>query len=1150
MGGSDETKKGASNAPMPNGGNPQGILSKIVEKFLDGKLSIMLLIISLCLGAASLMVTPKEEEPQIVVPLADIYVSAPGASAEEVEQLVATPLEQLLWQIDGVEYVYSMSKKNMALVTVRFFVGEDREDSLIKLHNRIAMNIDKSTAIVKGWVIKPVEIDDVSIVNITLYSDQYGDDVLRRVGEEVLARIGRVENISKTTLHGGREREVRVEMIPEKMQAMGISIMEVHQALQGADASVTAGAFSRMDQTFPVQVSSFLGNVDEVASLVVGVTHDRPVYLRDVATIEDVPEEAGQYARILFSKQYAEAKGRFPSTSEIHSETHDAANGKVNGEMLGEGEHAVYRTDTRYSAVTLAISKKRGTNAVTVAEEVIEAFHDVEKKIVPQGVYSEITRNYGQTAHEKVGGLLSSLLFAVASVVVLLAFTLGWKEALIVAVAVPISFSLALFVNFLFGYTINRVTLFALILSLGLVVDDPITNVENIQRHITQGILDPFRATLRAVDEVLPPVIMSTLAIIACFIPLFFITGMMGPYMAPMAANVPLTVTFSTLCALTVVPWMSHFLLKSSAPQNAGINRINAGDDRGKDLLHDHGRKRDPNPNGDDDPNSPSKSIEATRLFRVYRTVLSPFLDSGVKRFLLFSLVIVLLILSCALALFRMVPLKLLPFDNKNEFQIVIDMDEGTTLERTDAVVRVFEDYLQGVPEVTSILSFVGESSPMDFNGMVRHYYLRKGGHMADIRVNLLPRDERDQQSHAILLRLRSDLSAIATDLGAKISLVEVPPGPPVLSTIVGEIYGAMDLPHRQLIASAAHVEKIMTEEPFVVDVDSMTETVHDQVEIVIDREKAALHGIDTLTITATLQAALEGIASAFLHLPNERQPLKIRVTLPRALKSGMAEMAAIPLKTATGQMVSLAELSEITLVDSEPTIFHKNMERVVYVLAETAGRAPAEAVLDMQSRLKKEPMPAGTRVEWGGEGEWKITLRVFRDMGIAFAAALVGIYILLIIQSGSFFMPGLIMMAIPLTLLGILPGFWLLNTVGTASVGGFQNPIFLTATSMIGMIALGGIVIRNSLVLIEFIQDAMKQGMAFKEAILQSGAIRMRPILLTALTTAIGAFPITLDPVFSGLAWALIFGLFASTLFTLLVIPVAYFAVYRKRFS
>ncbi|SLM28651.1 Acriflavin resistance protein [Desulfamplus magnetovallimortis] len=1166
-------EKGFENSGCNHGGEEsekQGIITAFVEKFLDGKLSIMLMIISLCLGAASLVVTPKEEEPQIVVPLADIYVSVPGASAEEVEQLVATPLEQFLWQIDGVEYVYSMSKKDMALVTVRFFVGENREDSLVKLHNRISMNMDKVTSIVKGWVIKPVEIDDVSIVNIALYSESHGSDELRRIGEEVIARIGKVENISRTTVHGGRSREIRVELVPEKMQAMSVSFMDVQGVLYGADASLTAGAFSRSNHEYPVMVSSFLGSVEEIESLVVGVTMGRPVYLRDVALIKDTPEEARSYSRILFSDSYA-------------------------GGVKGNNNMG---SNAKYSAVTLAVSKKRGTNAVTVADDVILAFHELAPKLLPDGVYFEITRNYGETAHEKVNDLLGSLLFAVASVVVLLAFTLGWREALIVAFAVPISFSLALFVNYLFGYTINRVTLFALILSLGLVVDDPITNVENIQRHIQKGILNPFRATLRAVNEVLPPVIMSTLAIIACFIPLFFITGMMGPYMAPMAANVPLTVTFSTLCALTIVPWLSYILLKSSSGKvselkestnissgastatssvtSAGTSTgASAGASTGASTATSTGTSTGASSGTSagalagtstaissgtsaevaaevkvPESSSQSSALEKTLLFRIYRSIVEPFLNSGFKRFMLFFMIVILLGVSCSLAVFRKVPLKLLPFDNKNEFQIVIDMDEGTTLEHTDSVVQVFEDYLRSVPEVTSIISFTGESSPMDFNGMVRHYYLRKGSNYADIRVNLLPKDARDQQSHGILLRLRGDLEAIAESNGAKISLVEVPPGPPVLSTIVGEIYGSMDLPHEKLVASSEHLLKVMKDEPFVVDIDAMTEKVHDQVEFVIDREKAALHGIDTKTITATIGAALNGVVPAFMHLPRERQPLKIRVTLPRELKSGISDLKAVPVKSAKGRMISLAELVTVKIVSSEQTIYHKNLERVVYVLADTAGRAPAEAVLDMQSRLKNDPMPHGVRVDWDGEGEWKITLRVFRDMGIAFAAALVGIYILLIIQSGSFLMPGLIMMAIPLTLLGILPGFLLLNTFGTVPVGGFENPVFLTATSMIGMIALGGIVIRNSLVLIEFIQDAMNGGLPFKEAILQSGAIRMRPILLTALTTAIGAFPITLDPVFSGLAWALIFGLFASTLFTLLVIPVTYFAVYRRKFS
>ncbi len=1102
----------------------QGFFSRIVEKFLDGKLSVMLIIISLCLGGTALMVTPKEEEPQIVVPMADVFISAPGASPEEIEQLVATPLERYLWQIDGVEYVYSMSKKDMALVIVRFFVGEDREDSLIKLHNRISMNLDQATPIVKGWVIKPVEIDDVSIINITLFSDNHSDYELRRVGEEILARLSQVKNISRTTIHGGREREVRVNLLPENMKAFNISFMEVQRALHGADASITAGAFSRRDTSYIVSASAFLKDTDEIKALVVGVSDGRPVYLRDIAEVKDTPEEADNYSRILFSDSYA---GKRPDID----------------------------PEKKYTSVTLAVSKKKGTNAVKVAENVIKAFHTLEKELLPQGIHWEITRNYGATAQEKVGGLLSSLLFAVASVVVLLAFTLGWKEALIVAVAVPISFSLALFVNYLFGYTINRVTLFALILSLGLVVDDPITNVENIQRHIVNGVLDPFRATLRAVDEVLPPVIMSTLAIIACFLPLFFITGMMGPYMAPMAANVPLTVSFSTLCALTIVPWLSHALLKSSSPhavqQPSEIEHSKPGDYNAAENAPaqiDDQEKKQIKPRDVSSQGMPRKNISDTLLFKIYRAVVEPFLNSGIKRFVLFSGVFVMLIVSCSLAVFRMVPLKLLPFDNKNEFQIVIDMPEGSTLEATDAVVQHFEDYLRNVKEVTSIVSSVGDSSPMDFNGMVRHYYLRRGSHFADIRVNLLPRDERDQQSHAILLRLRKDLEAIAVENGTSISLVEVPPGPPVLSTIVGEIYGTLDLPHDKLTASASHLKKIMAKESFVVDIDDMTESDHERIEFVIDKEKAAMHGIDTRTITTTLHGVLTGLVPAFVHLPRERQPLKIRVTVPRAVKSGITDLKGIPIKAANGKMISLAELVSIHKLQDQKTIYHKNLERVVYVLADTAGRAPAEAVLDMQSRLKEDPMPEGTRVDWAGEGEWKITLRVFRDMGIAFAAALIGIYILLIIQSGSFIMPGLIMMAIPLTLLGIMPGFLLLNKFGTTPSGGFADPVFLTATSMIGMIALGGIVIRNSLVLIEFIQDAMKGGMDFKEAILQSGAIRMRPILLTALTTAIGAFPITLDPVFSGLAWALIFGLFASTLFTLLIIPVTYYSFYKTK--
>ncbi len=1074
---------------MPeNGSPPESLIVSIVRKFLTSQLSIILIILSLCLGVAAVLVTPREEEPQIVVPLADVYVQAPGASPAEVEKLVATPLERLLWQIDGVEYVYSISRKDMAVVTVRFYVGEDRENSLVKLHNKISMNIDQVPPIVQGWIIKPVEIDDVPIVNLTLYSNRYDDAQLRRIGEETLARLSEVKNISRTEIVGGRKREIRVEPTPERMAGFGVSLLEIHRALQGADAAVTAGAFSQFNTEYTVASNSFISSAREVAALMVGVRKGRPVYLRDVARVIDGPRESDSYTRIGYSHRLRKEQNREdrPLT---------------------------------YPAVTLALAKKKGTNAVDVARAILARIETLKQTVIPDGVNVEVTRNYGETAQQKVNGLLSSLGFAILTVVVLLAFTLGWREALVVALAVPISFSLALFVNFLLGYTINRVTLFALILSLGLVVDDPITNVDNIQRHILMGKRRPMIATLFAVNEVLPPVIMSTMAIIVCFTPLFFITGMMGPYMAPMAANVPVTVIFSTLCALSIVPWFTYILLKKTGT-SPSASATAPGD----------------------------KEAPEGWINTVYRFVVSPFLKSRGYRYLLLLIILVLLAAPLFLVAARLVPLKMLPFDNKNEFQLVVDMDEGTTLETTDRAVRDFEEFLRKVPEVTNYVSYVGIASPIDFNGLVRHYYLRKGSHLADIRVNLADKDVRVQQSHAICLRLRNDLEAVAKKHNAKIKIVETPPGPPVLSTIVAEIYGAPDVPYGRLIDAAGEIKQLMAEEPFVVDIDDMAEAERDRIEFVIDKEKAALHGVSAQAIIQTLRMAAGGASPATAHEPDERQPLMVKLILPREKRSGAAPLSQIPMKSASGKMVPLAELVTIVKPPEEQPIYHKNLEQVVFVLAEMAGRAPAEAILDMQKRLEENPLPQGVRAEWAGEGEWKITLRVFRDMGIAFAAALMGIYILLIVQTNSFFMPLLLMMAIPLTLIGAMPGFYLLNLLTNVPVGGFENPVFFTATGMIGMIALGGIVIRNAIVLIEFIQDAVRQGMPFKEAILQSGAIRMRPILLTAATTALGAWPITLDPIFSGLAWTLIFGLFASTLFTLIVIPVTYFALYRKK--
>ncbi len=1076
---------------------PKGVIVSIVGRFLDGKQSLLFLILAFCLGAAALLLTPKEEEPQIIVPMADIFVQVPGASAEEVEKLVAAPLERLLWQIDGVEHVYSTSRRDSAVVTVRFYVGEDREESLVKLHNTIMKNTDIVPAIVQGWVVKPVEIDDVPIVTLALYSDQYDDYALRRMGEELFHRLAEMKNISRLAVVGGRSREVRVELDPERMAGLSVSPMEIADALRGADVSVTAGALNDRNRAMRITADSFLLSAGEVGDLVIGVFDGRPVYLRDVAQVLDIPEEATSYSRIGFSARHL-------------------------AEMEALGKDTL--PPGSYPAVTLALAKKKGTNAVLVAQQILERVEELQQTVLPHGVRVEVTRNYGKTAETKVNELIEALVLAIITVVAVLLFTMGWREALIVALSVPVSFALALFVSHLLGYTINRVTLFALILSLGLVVDDPITNVDNIQRHILMGKRKAHDATLFAVREVLPPVIMATLAVMISFLPMFFITGMMGPYMAPMAANVPLTMLFSLISALTFVPWLAHKLLKHKAKKAASNATENGGQgSKGHDVTPEWVR-------------------------RGYRRILQPFLESQGKRRLLALGVVGLLIASCSLALFRQIPLKMLPFDNKDELQIVLDLPEGSSLEATDRTVRAFEDYLRTVPEVTSFVTYTGTASPMDFNGMVRHYYLREGSHQADIRVILADKKRRKQQSHAIALRIRDDLEKLAQSHGTRLKLVEAPPGPPVIATVVAEIYGSPDTKYSQLADAARHVQGIMRQEPGVTEIDATFEAQHQRVNFLPDKEKAALHGVSTEDMAQTLALSVGGYVPANVHEPNERQPLPVRLILPRGKRSDVAALTQIPVKTAAGDMVALGELGRFEVVTEDQPVYHKNLKPVVYVFAEMAGRAPAEAILDMQAALRDNPMPTGTMVEWAGEGEWEITLRVFRDLGIAFGAAMLGIYILLILQTGSFSMPLLIMMAIPLTLLGIMPGFWLMNVFFSGEVGGYSDPIFFTATSMIGMIALGGIVIRNSLVLIEFVQGAMREGLALKEALYQSGAVRFRPIALTAGTAALGAWPITLDPIFSGLAWALIFGLIASTVFTLVIIPVAYYAVMHKK--
>ena len=1065
---------------------PVGVVQRIVAAFLGGNLAVMLIVLALAGGAVALYVTPREEEPQIVVPVADVLVSVPGASAREVERQVASRLEKLLYQIDGVEYVYSMSRPNAAVVTVRFYVGEEREASLIKLYNKIAMNQDAVPPSVSGWVVKPVEIDDVPIVAITLYASdaRYDDVALRRIAEEVELRLQAVSDTGRIGVHGGRPRQVHVAIDSERLAGRGLTIDDLAAALRGANVALPAGTMQQLDRDLRVDAGTTLRFADEVADLVVGVTDDRPVYLRDVADVA-------------------------PGAAEITSYTHFGFGpGRADG--AGGG---------LYPAVTIAVAKKKGTNAVRVSRAVQAAFERLAPVLLPDGVEHVITRDYGRTANDKVNELIEALAVAIVIVIGLLALAMGWREALVVATAVPITFALTLLINYLSGYSINRVTLFALILALGLVVDDPIVDVENIHRHFKLRRRKPFDAVLAAVNEVRPPIILATLAVIVSFVPMFFITGMMGPYMRPMALNVPLAMLMSLVVAFTITPWMAYHVLK------------------GKD-----GRD-------DDRPVELRRSL----MYRAYARVLRPLLDRRAAAWGLIGVTVLLFAASCLLVVTRRVPLKMLPFDNKNEFQVVVDMPEGTTLERTAAATQALAAHLQTVNEVTDVTLYVGTAGPMDFNGMVRHYYLRAGAHVAEVRVNLVEKRRRRQQSHELTLRLRRDLDAIAQRQGANVKLVEMPPGPPVISTVTVEVYGRPHHAYADLQRVARRVEALFAEERGVVDVDTTVEAEQARLVYVVDREKAALAGLSTGSIARTLDAALGGLSPVTLHDPDEVNPTPVQIRLPRAERSAVHRLANLYVAGPGGQMVQLGELGHFQTGVQDQTIYHKNLRPVAYVFGEMAGRAPAEAILDMQDRLQRSAaaddpiVPAGFELDWAGEGEWKITVDVFRDLGIAFAAACLGIYVLLVYETGSYFMPVILMISIPLTVIGIMPGFWLLNLLWDRPVGGFDNPVFFTATAMIGMIALSGIAVRNAILLIDFIHAARARGESLRQSILDSGAVRFRPIFLTAGTAMLAAAPITLDPIFSGLAWALIFGLFVSTAFTLLLIPVVYWMIYRN---
>jgi len=1115
------------------------LLTRLVEVFLRGDVAILLTVISLALGAAALWLTPREEEPQIVVPMADVMVSAPGLSAEEVERKVTIRLEKLLYQIDGVEYVYSMSRPSQAIVTVRFYVGEDREDSLVKLYNKIHSNVDQIPPAVTGWVVKPVEVDDVPIVNVTLWSERtnlYGDYQLRRLAEEIQNELQAIHNTNRVWVIGGRARKIRVELDPVRLAARHTSALQVVDALRASNVQNRAGTYDQQNRQFVVDAGAFVRDAQDLQDLVVNLFENRPVYLKDVATLSDGPEETETYTWMGFG----------PAAENPYSPK-DASS--QNGETQAEEASAV-QVGELFPAVHIAVAKRKGSNAVWVADAVERRMTELADTHLPEGVFFRITRDYGETANDKVNELVESLVIAVITVIALIGLVIGWRAALVIALAIPVCYSVTLFVNLLAGYTINRVTLFALILALGLLVDDPITDVENIARYFAMRVLPPRDSVLKAIQEVRPALILSTLAIIASFLPLMFITGMMGPYMAPMALNVPLTVTVSTIVAFLITPWLAMVALRKLYRQST-----------------------------DEEPFDLTKRP----VYRLSRAVLGPILQHRWLSWLTLALVGLLLVGAMALPALRVVPLKMLPFDNKNEFQVIVDMPEGTTLQQTDAVTRQLAGYLAGVPEVVDFQLYTGLASPMDFNGMVRHYFLRRGANVADIRVNLAPKDERAQQSHALLLRLRDDLRTIAQQSGANIKLVEVPPGPPVIASITAEVYGSEGTDYQNLIAAAERVEERMRREPGIIDVDISAEANQQRLLFVTDKPKAALSGVSTKNISETLHLALDGLPTTVIEQPGEVNPLWVDLRLPRSIRSATDDLEELYLVGQQGQLVQLGALGQFIEDTESKTIYRKNLRRVVYVFGEVAGRPPADAIIDMQMDRHEDgsapqpatgirpaqtrtwltpgggdpwAVPAGYSVVWAGEGEWKITLEVFRDMGLAFAAALLGIFVILMFQTGSRLLPIVIMLAIPLTMIGIMPGFWLLNVIVDRPVGppgeelhlwnnAYPNPVFFTATAMIGMIALAGIVVRNSVVLVDFIHHAQAEGIPLREAVIRSVAVRTRPILATAGTTLLGNWVITLDPIFSGLAWAIIFGILTSTVFTLLVIPVVYWLLY-----
>ena len=1060
----------------------EGISGKIAQAFMNSKLTILLMIGLMIIGVYSSFLIPREEEPQINVPMADIMVGYPGASPKEVESRVAKPLEKIISNIKGVEHVHTMAMNGQAMLIVQFYVGQDVERSYVKLYDELAKHENMFPQGVYKPMVKTRSIDDVPMLGITLWSEKQDDYQLRQIAEEVTSEIEKVKDVAITKEIGGNNRELKVILDKDRMSENGVDALGIMQMIQANNGSSQSGSFVENDEEFLVTTGQFLSNAEDVENLVVGVNKNMPVYLKQVATITDGPSTPRSYVSFGYGKaneQFKTAKSEYP-------------------------------------AVTISVGKVKGADAMKISDKILTKVEQLKKTIIPDDVHVEVTRNYGETASHKVGELLLHLGIAIIAVTVLVILAMGWRGGLVVFFSVPLTFALTLFAYYLLGYTLNRITLFALVFVVGIVVDDSIIIAENMHRHFKMKRLPFKQAAIYAINEVGNPTILATFTVIAAILPMAFVSGMMGPYMSPMPIGASIAMLLSLFVALTVTPYLGYHLLQEKEEQ-----------------AHKH-----------------AEGLETNLIYKIYSKIERPFLDNSFKRRLLLAGTVVLLMGSILMFFTKSVVVKMLPFDNKNEFQVVIDMPEGSTLERTSAVTREIAQYVSTQPEVVNYQNYVGTSAPITFNGLVRHYDMRGGSNMADIQVNLLHKEDRDLQSHDIAKAMRPEIQKIAKKYGANVKLIEVPPGPPVLSTLVAEIYGP---DYEEQIKVAQQVQTILQNTTDIVDIDWMVEDHQTEFRLEVDKEKAMLNGIAPQQVVGNLTYLLKEYPVSNLYDENSNDNVSIVLSLDDKDKTSLQDIQNLKIKGSQGNMIPISDLVKVRKDTLQKTIYRKDQKRVVYVTADMAGtlESPVYAILGMNEKLAKMKIPKGYKinelymeqptdesdytVKW--DGEWQITLEVFRDLGVAFMVVIVIIYMLIVGWFQNFKTPIVMMLAIPLSLIGIVLGHWMLNA-------------YFTATSFIGMIALAGVMVRNSVLLIDFIEIRLNEGVALKQAIIEAGAVRTTPILLTTGAVVIGASIILFDPIFQGLAISLVAGAIVSTVLTLIVVPLIYYITERKKWE